>query len=67
MLNHYIVHLKLILCVKYHINKICKISKCAMLTLQFMPGNLLYYKIPDNQHCKDTYNCKKHFENSYAY
>ena len=38
-----------------------------MLTVQFMPGNLVYYKIPDSQNCKDTYNWKKHFENSFAY
>lgn len=46
-------------CVKYHINKFLKASKCAMLTVQFMPGNLVYYKIPDSQDCKDTYNWKK--------
>ena len=55
------------MCVKYHINKFLKTSKCAMLTVQFMPGNLVYYKIPDSQNCKDTYNWKKHFENSSAY
>lgn len=29
-----------------------------MLTVQFMSGNLVYYKIPDSQNYKETYNWK---------